>query len=244
LTSLERGRDLSQTTRVAAVIPAAGAGLRMGGNRPKQFLDLGGKPLLAVTVEAFERCGLIDAIILVVPRETVTWCLEEIVKPFKMSKVVEIIPGGERRQDSVRLGLEASGGGFDLALIHDGARPVVDERLIARVVSAGRTHPAVIAALPSLDTVKEVGVEGLVVRTYERKRVWLVQTPQVFRHELLLAAHQRARREGWAEATDDSLLMERLGIPVRVVEGSATNIKVTTPHDLKLARFFLGLSEP
>ena len=222
-----------------AVIPAAGAGVRMGSGRAKQFLELDGRPLLAITLERFQAAESVESIILVVPAGEIDFCRREVVARFNLDKVEKVVAGGERRQDSVRWGIEATEGRFDLILIHDGVRPLVQSDLIERVIEAGRKHGAAIAALPSKDTVKEVDSEGIVMRTYDRHRVWLVQTPQVFRHEDIRAAHQKAVQEGWAGLTDDALLAERIGIPVAVVEGSEDNIKITTPFDLELAAFLL-----
>jgi len=226
--------------KTVAIIPAAGSGVRMGSERAKQFLDLGGKPLLALTLKPFQSCPAVDAIILVVPSEDVEFCRKEIVDKLQLTKVKDIVPGGVRRQDSVRLGLEAAGENYDLALIHDGVRPVISERTVERIIDKARIHGAVITGLPARETVKEVDSNQAVVATCDRKRIWLIQTPQVFRYKDILAAHRKALQEGWDEATDDSLLIEKLGIPVKVVEGSEQNIKVTTPNDLDLARFLLS----
>ena len=212
----------------------------MESDRAKQFLDLDGVPLLAVTLKPFQSSPDVHAIILVVPSADVDLCRKEIVERFKLDKVTKVVPGGKRRQDSVRLGLEATEGGYGLVLIHDGVRPMIGEELIERVVAEARTNRAVITALPVKETIKEVNNHREVVKTYDRQRVWLVQTPQVFRYKDILAAHQEALREEWEEASDDSLLVERMGISVKVVEGSEKNIKVTTPHDLEVARFLLN----
>ncbi len=212
----------------------------MESDRAKQFLDLDGVPLLAVTLKPFQSCPDVHAIILVVPSADVDLCRKEIVERFKLDKVTKVVPGGKRRQDSVRLGLEATEGGYGLVLIHDGVRPMIGEELIERIVAEARTNRAVITALPVKETIKEVNNHREVIKTYDRQRVWLVQTPQVFRYKDILAAHQEALREEWEEASDDSLLVERMGISVKVVEGSEKNIKVTTPHDLEVARFLLN----
>lgn len=225
-----------------AVIPAAGFGIRMKSKRAKQFLSLDGRPILAVTLLHFQECNEVDRIVLVAPSGHVDYCREHIVEEFGLTKVETIVPGGERRQDSVRLGIQATEGKFDRVLIHDGVRPVIEAALLKRVLDAARTHRAVIAALPAKETVKEVDDRGEVVRTYDRRRVWMVQTPQVFRYQDILKAHTLALAEGWEEATDDALLVERLGVSVTIVEGSEKNIKVTTPYDLELARFLLSAS--
>ncbi|MBW1806201.1 MAG: 2-C-methyl-D-erythritol 4-phosphate cytidylyltransferase [Deltaproteobacteria bacterium] len=225
--------------RSVAIIPAAGEGVRMGADRAKQFLDLHGRPLLVLTLERFQECPAIDGIILVVPPEDVEYCRKEIVESHGLSKVEKIVAGGERRQESVRLGIEASGGEYDLVLIHDGVRPFIDSGLIKRLLAAARKHGAAITALPARETVKEVDSDGLIIKTYARKQVWLAQTPQAFKYEDIMRAHQRAVEEGWEEVTDDASLLEKMGIPVKVIPGSEENIKVTTPHDMEFARFLI-----
>ena len=239
MTKKEKASDLNKTV---AIIPAAGSGIRMGGDQAKQFVEIESKPLLAVTLEPFQTCPAVNAIILVVPPKDVDYCRKEIVERFNLQKIKDVVPGGTRRQDSVRFGIEAAGKNYDLVLIHDGVRPAIDEGFIQRVIDTAKTHRAVITALPAKETVKKVDSDGYVVKTYARKQIWLVQTPQVFRYEDIEAAHQKAIREKWDTATDDSALIERLGIPVTVVEGSEKNIKVTTRHDLELARFLLKKS--
>jgi 2-C-methyl-D-erythritol 4-phosphate cytidylyltransferase len=212
----------------------------MGGAEPKQFLEIDGKPLLAVTLEKFQVCRAVDSIVVVVPSESIHYCRRDIVEKYKLSKVERIVEGGRRRQDSVRLGIEATGGEYALVLIHDGVRPLVQPDLISRTVACAMETGAAVAALPAKETVKEVDWNNRVIKTYDRRRVWLVQTPQVFRYEDIFLAHQRAHQEGWEEVPDDALLLEKLGVRVRVIEGSEDNIKVTTPHDLALARFLMG----
>ena len=220
-----------------AIIPAAGAGVRMSGHRAKQFLDIEGRPLLALTLEKFQACPSVDGIILVVPSDDMDYCRKDIIDKYNLSKVKKIVAGGKRRQDSVRLGVEASGGDYALVLIHDGVRPLIAPALIEKVVSSSKKERAIITALPAKETIKEINKDGFVVQTYDRSQVWMVQTPQVFRYEDILMAHQRAVLEHWEEVTDDALLLEKMGIPVKIIEGSEDNIKITTPHDLELALF-------
>jgi len=229
----------NNSLRTVAIIPAAGTGVRMGNDRSKQFLDLDGKPLLAVTLEKFQACPAIDALILVAPPSDVEYCQSEIVEKYHLRKVEKVVAGGERRQDSVRLGIEASGGHYDMVLIHDGVRPLISPELITRAVDAAKEHRAVVTALPAKETVKEIDRNALVIKTYEREKIWLVQTPQVFRYKDILMAHRRAMEEDWGGVTDDALLVEKVGIPVKVIEGSEDNIKVTTLQDLELVRFLL-----
>jgi len=227
--------------RVAAIIPAAGKGKRIGAERPKQFLELGEKPILAFTLEAFERAECISAVILVVPPQDVDFCVENVVKRYGLSKVVIVLGGGEKRQDSVRIGLEATGGRYDLVVIHDGVRPFVRPDFIESIVSVAQARGAVIAGIPANDTVKEVDRRRRILRTWERERLWLAQTPQVFKYSILQAAHERAQAQGWDNATDDAQLVEKMGIPVHLMECSPLNIKVTTPADLLIARAIMEI---
>ena len=233
----------ARSPRVAAIIPAAGKGKRMGAERPKQFLELGDKPILAFTLEAFEKAESISAVILVVPPQDVDFCVENVVKRYGLSKVVIVLGGGEKRQDSVRIGLEATGGRYDLVVIHDGVRPFVRPDFIESIVSVAETRGAVIAGIPANDTVKEIGQGRRILKTWERERLWLAQTPQVFRYSILLEAHQRARTQGWDNATDDAQLVEKMGVTVYVMECSPLNIKVTTPADLLIARAIMEIWE-
>jgi 2-C-methyl-D-erythritol 4-phosphate cytidylyltransferase len=237
----KKGRASKGQEKVVAIIPAAGAGARMGGGKAKQFLEIQGKPILALTLEKFQACPDIYAVIAVVPPKLVDFCRKEIVEKYDLTKVSQVVPGGRRRQDSVRLGIEASKGLYGIVLIHDGVRPFIEQSLISKAVSAAGRHRAVIAGMPARETVKEVDESGLVVKTYDRRWVWSAQTPQVFRYEDIHKAHQRAAQEGWEDLTDDALLMERMGIPVKIVEGSEQNIKITTPKDLELAWYILQM---
>ena len=226
--------------RTIAIIPAAGFGVRMKANIPKQFLKLDGKPILSITLEKFNSCPLVDGIILAVPADDIDFCTKEIVVKYNLNKVIKIVAGGKRRQDSVRSGIKAIEGECDHVLIHDGVRPFVAIETINRSIEAIKNERAVITAIPAKDTVKEVDEKGYVAKTHDRRLLWLIQTPQVFRYDDIRNAHQKAETEGWDEMTDDAMLMEKLGIPVKVVEGSEDNIKVTTPHDLEYAELILG----
>jgi len=225
---------------VIAVIPAAGLGARLGSAKAKQFLDLCGKPMLAVTLERFQKCDLVDRIVVVVPESDVEYCRYEIVERYSLSKIVKVIVGGQMRQDSVRKGIEAIENSCRWILIHDGVRPLVTEGLIAKVINAAKEFRAVITGLPVKDTVKEVDERGRVAKSLDRRHVWAIQTPQIFRCEDIHLAHQEALKHGWVGATDDAHLVEKLGIPIEVIEGEETNIKVTTPKDLEFARLLIS----
>jgi len=234
-----KGREPKGEKKIVAVIPAAGAGARMGGGKAKQFLEIGGKPILALTLENFQACPAVHAVVVVVPPKQVDFCRTEVIEKFGLTKVTQVIPGGKRRQDSVRLGIEATKGEYPVVLIHDGVRPFIEPSLISKAVSAAARHRAVIVAMPARETVKEVDESGLIVKTYARRGVWLAQTPQVFRYEDIRKAHRRAVEEGWDEVTDDASLLERMGLSVKAIQGTEENIKITTPKDLELAGYIL-----
>ena len=221
---------------IGAVIVAAGSGTRMAG-ADKLFTKVAGRPLLAHAVDAFQECAAVDRIVLVLSEQNLErgW---ELVQRYRFAKVSAVCAGGERRQDSVRAGLAALGP-CDYVAVHDGARPLVSPELIERGLKAAREMGAAAPAVPLADTVKEAGPDGIVMRTLDRSRLWAVQTPQVFRYDLLLRAH----REVTAEVTDDAAMVEALGEPVRLFEGSRTNIKVTTAEDLELVQALRSKSE-
>jgi 2-C-methyl-D-erythritol 4-phosphate cytidylyltransferase len=223
---------------VAALIPAAGRGRRMGGQSPKAFLPLGGIPILARTLKKFEGCTKVDEIIPLVPEREVSFCIEKIVRPWGLKKVSRVLAGGSERQDSVYSGLKAIAGKADLVMIHDGVRPFVPPDLIERAITEAERWKAVVAAIPVPDTIKEVSGQGKIQRTLDRSRLWIIQTPQTFECQLITRAHERAREEGF-EGTDDAALVERMGVPVRVIQGSRFNLKITTPEDLVLGEFLL-----
>ena len=230
------------SNQVIAVIPAAGSGTRMESARSKQFMDLCGKPMLAVTLERFQKCDLVDGIVVVVSEHNVGYCTREIVERFELTKVAKVIAGGERRQDSVRKGIEAVLNSSTWILVHDGVRPLVTDELIERVIRAAQRYRAVIPGIPVKDTLKKIDSQGRVVKTVERRALWAIQTPQIFRREDIQMAHKKAMEEGWEGVTDDAFLVEKIGIPVELIEGEETNIKITTVKDLELARFFLSVS--
>ena len=195
---------------------------------------------MARTLRTFQECHLVDSIILVVPEKDVDYCLQQIVQRYQLSKVYKVISGGERRQDSVRNGIEAVADNCRWVLVHDGVRPFLSIELIEKVIKAARRFRAVITGLPVTETIKQAGSKGNVLRTIERRDLWLMQTPQIFRREDIHLAHQEALKRGWTEATDEAFLVEKIGISVKIIEGEERNIKITTPHDLQVARFLLS----
>ena len=224
---------------VVALVPAAGRGLRMGGSVPKQFLSLGGEPLIVQSLRALQAAPVIDQIVLAVPLADVDYCEAEIVSRHRFTKVTKVVAGGAERQDSVRHALAQVHAETEIVLIHDAVRPFVTQRMIEEVVAAARREGAAIIALPMRDTVKQVRTDGMIERTVDRAPLWLAQTPQAFRRDWIETAHKNAHAEG-IRATDDAFLVEWLGHLVAVVEGSGENIKVTRPEDLVIGEAILA----
>lgn len=220
---------------VVAVIAAAGRGRRLGGGRPKQLLELGGRSLLQRSVDAFDRSPRVAEIVVAVPADLATSGALSLAG----TKPCRIVAGGARRQDSVANGFDAVDSRADIVVVHDAARPFVTEDLIARTIDAAAESGAAIAAVPARDTVKRAAADcRFVGETLPRETVYLAQTPQAFQREVLRAAIALGR-DG-VEGTDEAVLAERAGHPVRLVEGDPRNIKITTPDDLTLARAFEG----
>lgn len=219
--------------KAGAVIVAGGTGKRMRG-RDKLFLSFDGTPLLAITLEAFQKHPGIDTIVLVAGSETGKRFEMEILNNFDLSKLSAVVEGGKRRQDSVYNGLLGFKEEPDLVLIHDGDRPFVRQSLITAVLAGAKAGGA-IAAVPARDTLKWVEKEEYIVKTLDREVIWQAQTPQGFPFRAILSAHEKAAREGW-EVSDDASLLELMGERIRVVKGDYDNIKITTPEDIILAQ--------
>lgn len=219
-----------------AVIVAAGRGTRMGSTDNKIYLPLSGRPVLAHTLAAFEACEAVSAVAIVAAQGEESR-LESIVREGGFAKVGAIVRGGAERQDSVYNGLSALG--TDGVLIHDAARPLVTPEQIAACCRSAEEHGAAAIAVPVKDTIKVSDGAGFIVDTPERSKLWAVQTPQAFRRNELIEAHRRARADG-AAATDDAMLLERLGRKVAIVNGDYSNLKITTPEDLWIAELLLS----
>lgn len=223
------------TEKTVAIIPSAGLGRRMGSLK-KNFLRLLGRPVLAHTLAAFESSPSIDGIIIAVAPSDVDICRSGIVERFGLRKIIDVIEGGAERQDSVANGLIRAEG-FDITVVHDGARPLITTEIIEAVVKAAVLEGAAIAAVPVKDTIKEAA-DGKIKRTIDRASLVSVQTPQAFRTAILRRAFEKARSDGFY-GTDESSLVERLGEEVAVVRGSYENIKITTPEDMAFAESVL-----
>jgi 2-C-methyl-D-erythritol 4-phosphate cytidylyltransferase len=222
---------------VCAIIAAAGRGERMSSPIPKQFWAIKNKPILVYTLEKFCQCQVIDSIIIVVPKDWTLFTENNIVNKFNIIKVRQIIEGGATRQESVFKALQSVDETSATVAIHDAVRPLVSLELLNKVIDKGRATGAAVLAVPIYDSLKKVTsfqIEG----TLTRDSTWLVQTPQVFKRDLIINAYQQAFFN-CIKADDDAELVEYLGHPIHVVEGSRTNIKITTPADLNLAKVLL-----
>jgi len=222
---------------VLAIIPAAGVGIRMGGDTPKQFLSLEGVPVFIHTLRKFVSSDAVNEVFLCLRGEDMERAAVDIERE-RFAKPVRLIAGGHSRQETVARGLAQTPEAAEVIVVHDAVRPFVEEENIRQVIEAARKHGAAILGIPSVDTVKQVERQ-LILGTIPRERVVLAQTPQAFRASLLLDAFARAQADGF-NGNDESSLVERLGHPVTVLMGSDRNIKITKPSDLPLARLYIA----
>jgi 2-C-methyl-D-erythritol 4-phosphate cytidylyltransferase len=221
---------------VTAIIVAAGAGRRLGGETPKTFLPLVGRPILLRTVDRFLAAASIAKVIVVVAPDQLARAGALLAENSEIKDFArwQLQGGGATRQESVRRGLELTGPDDEIIAIHDGARPFVTTALIDRCVAAARKHGAVVAGVPARDTIKRVSDDHWVESTLARGPLWQIQTPQAFRRYIITAAHQWAAKAG-IQATDDAALVEQQGGSVFVLEGDRTNLKITFADDVELA---------
>ena len=225
--------------RVGVIIPAAGAGRRMGRGTSKPFIKIAAQPILLRSVLPFENSDAVDAVVIVAAKRYCT-DVRKLVAKHRLRKTVEVVEGGKERQDSVWNGLKALAHlRVDIVLIHDAARPFVDSELIKRVIAAAVRYGAAIPGIPLTDTVKSAGKDGFVGKTIDRGTLRRIQTPQGFAVEPLMRAFRHAMKRG-EYGTDEAMLFERSGIPVKIVEGSGENVKITTAGDLHLAKHIVA----
>lgn len=222
-----------------AIVLAAGSGRRMGTKVHKQYLLIGGKPVLYYPLKTFQESEVIDEIILVAGKGEEDYCRENIVNRYGLSKIRKIVPGGEERYASVWNGLqEADEEGY--VFIHDGARPFVDGEMIRRAYRCVTEYKACVAGVPVKDTIKIVDGQEFVKDTPERSSLWSVQTPQVFESRLIRGAYSMLMKEQYISVTDDAMVVEQmLNFPIKMYLGGYGNIKITTPEDLDMAEVFL-----
>lgn len=220
-----------------AVVLAAGKGKRMHSAVQKQFLMLGGKPVIFYSLEQFEQCPFINEIVLVTGEEEIDYCRKEIVEKFDFQKVKKIVAGGAERFLSVYNGLKACT--CDFVYIHDGARPFVDQAILERTREDVKRYGACVAGMPVKDTIKISDGDGYADVTPPRSRVWMVQTPQVFAYSCIKDAYDKLIADGRMDVTDDAMVLECMtGQKTKLTLGSYENIKITTPEDLEIAEVF------
>lgn len=224
---------------VTAIIVAAGKGTRMQDVRRKQYLSLAGLPILTRTLVVFDKCERVEQIILVIPQDDFNFCQKNILKPAGLSGRIILVAGGERRQDSVFNGLKAVDSGCSIVVIHDGVRPFLQNDQLIACIEGARESGACIMGVPANETLKQVNAADHIIQTLERDDVWLAQTPQAFRYDLIRKAHESACVEGYS-ATDDASLVERLGGTVKIITGSRHNIKITIQEDFETAQNILA----
>ena len=225
---------MEEPMKTIAIIPAGGSGKRMRERISKQYLLLHGVPVLIHTLRVFQNSPMVHDIFLVVPPDDVEFARREIVYPYGLSKICQVLPGGRERQDSVKNGLDAVGDEHDIVVIHDGVRPFINQELLHLAIVEAHREGAVTLGIPVKDTVKTVDDDGWITGTLRRDGVWLTQTPQAFKREIIKKAHKAAHDDLYY-GTDDASLVERLGIHVKMIAGSYENVKITTKDDLLLA---------
>ncbi len=221
--------------KVFVIIPAAGSGTRIGGNIKKQFLPLKGKPIIVRTLLQFEHCAEVDEIAVAVPESALVE-METLISKYRLHKVNKVVMGGVRRQDSVSNALsKLLFKDSDIIMVHDGVRPFIELKRISQLIKICKEDEAAVLAIQPKDTVRRSTGGRYFDQTLDRNALWLIQTPQAFKAKLLIKAFENAKKEKFY-STDESALVERLGVKVRIVEGSYDNIKITTPEDLDLGK--------
>ena len=218
--------------KTQAIIPTAGIGKRLKAGRPKPLVELCGKPLCAHTLEVFQRSPVIDSVVLVGNADHL-FELGDIVKQYQLGKVTKIVAGGKTRCESVSNGLAVLDKDTDIVVVHDGARPLVSLKTISDAVLLCQDLQAVVVAVPVKSTIKKVNKKDLSVEeTLNREDLWEIQTPQVFKRDVLIKAHEQKKEDA---PTDDAMMVEQLGVRVKVLLGDYKNIKITTYEDLTIA---------
>ena len=224
--------------KYAAIVLAAGSGKRMNSKVHKQYLIIQDRPVLYYSLKAFEDSA-VDEIVLVVGKGEEKFCRKEIVDKYGISKVKAIVEGGKERYHSVFEGLKQTSDA-DYVLIHDGARPFVNQEIIRRCMQEVQKYQACVVGMPVKDTIKIADEEGYAKQTPDRKNVWMIQTPQTFSYALIYEAYEEMLKTEDTAITDDAMVLERIkGKKSKLIEGSYRNIKITTPEDLLIANVYL-----
>jgi len=226
--------SLKSDDKVSVVVVAAGSGTRMNMNMNKIYLDICGKPVLARTLQIFEDNDSIEEIILVLNSNDIVYCKQNVIDVYGFNKVTKIVAGGKERQNSVFNGIREVNENCSIVLIHDGARPFIDDEIIYDSIIAAKEYGAAGIAVPVKDTIKIADADGYVKETPDRSMLWAIQTPQSFKYDVIMNAHLKAIEEGYI-GTDDAVLVEKMGYKMKLIKGSYSNIKITTREDIKLA---------
>jgi len=215
----------------------------MGGDVLKQYMCIGEIPILARTLMGFQNSRHIDSIIIVTGKNDITFCKKEIVEKFDIKKVSHIIEGGKERQESVFKGLKILNNDTDIVLIHDGVRPFIKENYIEKIIKDTLKFGSCILGVKVKDTIKICDEKDIIQSTPERKYLWIAQTPQAFKYNIIMSAHKKAFEDGFI-GTDDSMLVERIGHKVKITEGDYDNIKITTSEDLFFGKAIIEKNIP
>lgn len=228
---------------VSAVIVAAGKGTRMNLDINKQYIKICNIPVLARTLKVFEECEAVNEVVLVVNEADISYCRQELAERYGFSKVKSIVPGGRERQQSVCNGLIKVDKHADIVIIHDGARPFLTESCITDSIKEAAEYGAACVAVPVKDTIKVVDNENYISSTPDRDKLWAIQTPQTFKYEVIMKAHEKARQDNYS-GTDDAVMVEHAGGRVKLVLGSYLNIKITTQEDIIIAEAIVNQNKP
>ncbi len=230
-------------SKITAIVLAAGEGSRMKSDRKKQFMEIKGKPLIWYSLFAFEK-NRVDEIVLVTGKDDIEFCEEEIIKKYNFSTNIKVVAGGSERYESVYNGLKEVSG--DIILIHDGARPMVSDEIIKNCITGAKKYGACVAGVKVKDTIKIVDENDVIIETPDRDSLWITQTPQSFKKEIVESAYKRMKAELEMsnvafDITDDAMVVENYGEQkVRFVKGDYSNIKVTTPEDIMIVEAFIS----
>ncbi|MEN8904931.1 MAG: 2-C-methyl-D-erythritol 4-phosphate cytidylyltransferase [Clostridiales bacterium] len=227
--------------KTSVIIVAAGKGKRMNSNINKQFIDILNKPLIVRTIERFYNLNFIEEIIVVINKNEIEYFKENILNKYNLKKIKKIVSGGKERQESVYNGILSVSDNSKIVMIHDGARPFIEEKIIQKAINETEKYGATIVAIPVKDTIKSINTEKYVETTLKRSKLYAIQTPQTFYKDIITKAHKEALKSNFL-GTDDSMLVENIGIKVKIVEGEIFNIKVTTKEDLIISEAIINSS--
>lgn len=224
-------------SKIVAIVLAAGEGKRMGSGIPKQYMIIKSRPMVYHSLKAFQE-SQVDEIVLVTGEDEIEYCRQYIVERYHFTKVKQVVAGGRERYESVYMGLKAINDA-EYVLIHDGARPMINQKIITDSILGAEKYGACVVGVPAKDTIKIIDDQEYAKETPSRKTLWVVQTPQSFEYKLVFDAYQKLINEGDETATDDAMVVEKYsGRKVKLIMGSYDNIKITTPEDVRISKAF------